>query len=78
MFLSHPVTARPSRCRSIATVNLLCSILVVGTATTGFAQFTPSKESLSDLYPGKAYSPHAERSFPDRVFWGDTHLHTGL
>jgi hypothetical protein len=42
------------------------------------AQITPSKESLSDLYPGKAYSPYADRQFPDRVFWGDTHLHTGL
>ena len=43
-----------------------------------FGQFVPSRESLSDLYPGKAYSPYAERTFPDRVFWGDTHLHTGL
>jgi hypothetical protein len=41
-------------------------------------QITPSKESLSDVYPGKAYSPYAQRSFPDRVYWGDTHLHTGL
>ncbi len=38
----------------------------------------PSIEVLSGLYPGKAYSPWAERSFPSRVFWGETHLHTGL
>ncbi|MBW4936217.1 DUF3604 domain-containing protein [Marinobacter sp. F4206] len=43
-----------------------------------WGQFKPSRESLSDQYPGKAYSPYAQRSFPDRVFWGDTHLHTGL
>jgi hypothetical protein len=42
------------------------------------AQFVPSEESLSDLYSGKAYSPYANRGFPSRVFWGDTHLHTGL
>ena len=42
------------------------------------AQVVPSAEGLSGLYPGKAYSPYADRSFPDRVFWGDTHLHTGL
>jgi hypothetical protein len=53
-------------------------ILLVGSASTGYAQITPTKESLSGLYPGKAYSPYAQRSFPDRVFWGDTHLHTGL
>ena len=38
----------------------------------------PSIEVLSGLYPGKAYSPWAERSFPSQVFWGETHLHTGL
>ena len=42
------------------------------------AQISPSKESLSDLYPGKAYSPHAQRAFPSRPLWGDTHLHTAL
>jgi len=47
-------------------------------ANPAVAQITPSKESLSDVYPGKAYSPYAQQNFPDRVFWGDTHLHTGL
>jgi len=42
------------------------------------AQIVPSKESLSKLYPGEAYSPYAERRFPSRPLWGDTHLHTGL
>jgi len=41
------------------------------------AMFKPSEESLSGLYPGKAYSPYARRSFPSNVYWGDTHLHTG-
>ncbi len=47
-------------------------------ASPALAQFIPSEESLSGLYPGKAYSPHANRGFPSRVLWGDTHLHTGL
>ena len=47
-------------------------------ANPAAAQISPSKESLVDIYPGKAYSPYAERSFPDRLLWGDTHLHTGL
>jgi len=78
MFPTQTVTAGPSRFCSVIVFSLLCAILVVGSATTGFAQITPAKESLSDLYPGKAYSPYAERRFPDQVFWGDTHLHTGL
>lgn len=55
-------------------------IVMVSTAlvSNAAAQIVPTRESLSDLYHGKAYSPYAERSFPDHVYWGDTHLHTGL
>ena len=60
------------------TFKLLCMLALIASATTVSAQISPTKESLSDLYPGKAYSPYAQRNFPDRVFWGDTHLHTGL
>ncbi len=60
----------------------LISIATIAAAVTfagqAVAQITPSKESLSNLYPGEAYSPYAERSFPSRPLWGDTHLHTGL
>jgi hypothetical protein len=38
----------------------------------------PQIEDVESLYPGKAYSPWAERSFPSQVYWGETHLHTGL
>ncbi len=39
---------------------------------------SPSPEAIKGLYPGKAYSPYAQRSFPSQVYWGDSHLHTGL
>ncbi|MGB5159769.1 MAG: DUF3604 domain-containing protein [Thermoanaerobaculia bacterium] len=78
MFLTHLASVAPSRFRFVLTFSLLCSILLTGSATTAFAQIAPSKDSLSGLYPGKVYSPYAQRSFPDQVFWGDTHLHTGL
>ena len=42
------------------------------------AQIKPSQESLQGVYPGAAYSPYAKRGFPSQVYWGDTHLHTGL
>ncbi|MDJ0940556.1 MAG: DUF3604 domain-containing protein [Woeseiaceae bacterium] len=38
----------------------------------------PPDEIIDDMYPGKAYSPYAQRAFPSHVYWGDTHLHTGL
>ena len=57
----------------------LCTKLVLATLPcAASAQFIPSESSLSGMYPGKAYSPYAERSFPSQVFWGDTHLHTAL
>jgi hypothetical protein len=57
---------------------LIAACILSLTANPAVAQFQPSKESLSGLYAGKAYSPYAQRSFPDKLLWGDTHLHTGL
>jgi hypothetical protein len=54
------------------------ALILAALAAPASAQFTPSKESLEGLYKGAAYSPYAQRRFPSRVFWGDTHLHTAL
>ena len=52
----------------ISKTGVLCAALSLAVCAAANAQITPSKESLSNLYPGKAYSPYAERSFPDQVF----------
>jgi hypothetical protein len=54
------------------------AFVLLALALPAVGQITPSKESLSGLYPGKAYSPYAQRSFPERPLWGDTHLHTAM
>jgi len=59
-------------------IPLLIAVAIILAPVLASGQIIPTKESLSGLYHGKAYSPYAQRSFPDRVFWGDTHLHTGL
>ena len=56
----------------------LATLLLPAVAAAQHDAGIPQIENLSDLYPGAAYSPYAKRSFPSRVFWGDTHLHTGL
>ncbi len=33
-------------------------------------KFQANKKQLSDLYTGKAYSPYAQRTFPERPLWG--------
>ena len=49
-------------------------------ALPAFAQDpVPPAESLVDAFPERRnYSPYAGRNFPTEVFWGDTHLHTGM
>jgi hypothetical protein len=56
----------------------LLSALILSTAV--YAQDpVPSEDSLRDAYPAKQhYSPYAGRNFPRQVFWGETHLHTGM
>jgi hypothetical protein len=39
----------------------------------------PPTSDAQDAFPAqKHFSPYAGRDFPTRVFWGDTHLHTGM
>ncbi|MHA3978941.1 DUF3604 domain-containing protein [Halovulum sp. GXIMD14794] len=57
---------------------VISAAILAGLGAPATAQFIPSGESIQGLYPGKAYSPYAQRAFPSRVFWGDTHIHTGL
>ncbi len=46
---------------------------------SGQAKAIPEKSvKLNKAYNGKVYSPYAKRTFPSNVYWGETHLHTGL
>lgn len=55
----------------------LFAVFALG-AITVFAQEHSPIPDAGKLYPGKAYSPYAKRAFPSQVYWGDSHLHTGL
>ncbi len=65
-------------------LNKLLLVIVAITALTlprvALAQDigNPNPEALKGLYPGKTYSPYAQRTFPSNVYWGETHVHTGL
>jgi hypothetical protein len=61
--------------------------LIYATATlslatqAAFAQLPAppgAEKSIGQQYTGISYSPYANRDFPDRVYWGDTHLHTSF
>jgi len=59
-------------------------LLVSAVVLTGpvQAQDVPAYEvdrsMLSEKYKGKSYSPYAKRDFPNKLLWGDSHLHTGI
>ena len=61
-------------------VAVVCALMMVLFLRGALAQDhgAPSPEQMNKIYPGKTYSPYAKRNFPSRVFWGDSHLHTGL
>jgi hypothetical protein len=65
---------RPSK---LATTLSLLTILGTGVS---FAQDpVPPPEALEGAFPAqKHFSPYAGRNFPTQVYWGDTHLHTGM
>lgn len=45
---------------------------------TGYAQTDAYLEKQDMKLPKKEFSPYANRAFPTRVYFGDTHLHTAL
>jgi len=58
---------------------VLVAISLVAFALPSAAQeFQANEAQLSNLYTGRAYSPYAKRTFPERPLWGEHHLHTSL
>ncbi len=59
---------------------LVAAVLTVVMAVPASAQDpVPPPETLERAFRAqKHYSPYAGRNFPTEVYWGDTHLHTGM
>ena len=57
---------------------LVTAALIGASPTRAQDAGMPSQDDLASLYPGKTYSPYAGRNFPSNIYWGETHLHTGL
>jgi len=61
--------------RSVLTVLMTLGLL----SSTGAQDVgTPSREQIEKALPKPPYSPYANRDFPTRPFFGDTHLHTAF
>jgi hypothetical protein len=60
--------------------SVLGSLMALGLISSASAQDAgaPSREQIEKVLPKPPYSPYANRDFPTRPFFGDTHLHTSF
>ena len=59
-------------------IRRVATVVAVVVAPLHAQEAAPPAEALKGAFPAqKSYSPYAGRNYPTRVFWGDTHLHTG-
>jgi hypothetical protein len=67
-------------CKWIMALALASVFVVFQRAPNVMAQEpAPPAQDLEKAFPKKPpYSPYADRHFPERVYWGDTHLHTSF
>lgn len=62
------------------TLRMACGLLILLGNNSLFAQDvgTGDKSSIEAALGKRPYSPYAGGAIPNRVFWGDTHLHTSF
>jgi hypothetical protein len=60
-----------------AAVFLLSAAFVHG-SDPNIGEMQVDRDALEKRFGQRPYSPWAESGFPRQVYWGDTHLHTGL
>ncbi|MEP2534308.1 DUF3604 domain-containing protein [Shimia sp.] len=64
---------------SVKFCSLVVAAIVAASGTLNAQEYQADEGQLNSLFPeGKPYSPYADRSFPERPLWGDSHLHTAL
>ena len=62
---------------SVLSVGLWWAVMIPGQAVS--QEPAPPAQELEKSFPKKPpYSAYAGRNFPERVYWGDTHLHTSF
>jgi len=60
-------------------IALVLFLSTLGNSPVVAQEPSPPEQQLESVFPKKPpYSPYANRHFPERVYWGDTHLHTSF
>ena len=66
------------RFTSVLTLSCLSIIFSPSIFSAGGGIVTDDTSSLHAKAKKETYSPYAQRDFPERPLWGDTHLHTAI
>ena len=71
----RPFTISAAALANVCAASLFATAVAAQDVTTDIG--TLDKEAAEKAFPAKPpYSPYAERNFPTRPYFGDTHLHT--
>lgn len=62
----------------LTAVVFLLSIVLAHAADPNVGEMQVDRDVLEKRFGQRPYSPWAESGFPRQVYWGDSHLHTGL
>ncbi len=64
----------------IKTLPIYCTALALQALilAPAAAQYADDPEETEKVLKGRPYSPYADRAYPTDVYFGDTHVHTGL
>ena len=64
------------RSTSFVLIIVFAAATVYGDSTCAVGEVTADAEGIKRGFKAPGYSPYAGRNFPNKVLWGDTHLHT--
>jgi hypothetical protein len=73
--------AQNNRTLKLASISALCCLSIFFSQSifsAGGGIVTDDTSSLHAKAKKETYSPYAQRDFPERPLWGDTHLHTAI
>jgi len=79
VFGNHQAGAVPARAVRLRMLLLNCIVAVLVNALLfGPAAAQDTAGVRSEAFKGRPYSPYADRTYSTNVYFGDTHVHTGL
>ena len=80
-FGNHQAGAGPERVLRLHGPLLCCLVgvlVLVNVLLFGPAVAQDTAGTRPEIFTGQPYSPYADRAYPTDVYFGDTHVHTGL